>query len=544
MWSPHAGLPVRLPASRGVVTAVVAVTAAGVAAAGVAEATGGHGGGGTPAGSGGRVATAAVVRTTLVNTVPVGGTMGFDGSYTVATPSGATPSQVAQAQQTVTEDEQALSADEQAGSDSSAADSQQISADEANVSSDRSALSSDRITKRKACAGAGASSAGCSQDEQKLSQDQTALMQARQQLAQARQAAKSDRDTDQAKVAADQTRLAGDRAALAALRPTETSAGTTYTWLPQPGQVIRQDQRVYSVSDEPVPLLYGPVAAYRAFYTGMSDGADVGELTRDLIALGFGAGLTRSDHYSQATAAAVQRWQRNLGLPATGEVLLGGVVFEPGPIRVASVTPSVGSAVGGGGAGGAASAGGGAGGGTVLTATRITTVVTVDLDVSQEYLVKPGDAVSVVLPDGTSTVGGRVQSVGTVASCPGGGSTGTGSTGTGGQSPCASAGSNGGAGSNSSATVTVTITLDHAPAGAALDQAPVNVNITSQRAAGVLAVPVDALLALAGGGFGVQVITGDASHVVGVTTGLYSSTMVQVSGPGIAAGMRVEVPSQ
>jgi hypothetical protein len=72
----------------------------------------------------------------------------------------------------------------------------------------------------------------------------------------------------------------------------------------------------------------------------------------------------------------------------------------------------------------------------------------------------------------------------------------------------------------------------------------VNVNITSQRAANVLAVPVNALLALQGGGFGVQVATGEGSHLVGVTTGLYSSSMVQVSGPGIAAGMRVEVPSQ
>ena len=116
-------------------------------------------------------------------------------------------------------------------------------------------------------------------------------------------------------------------------------------------------------------------------------------------------------------------------------------------------------------------------------------MVTLDLAVTQEYLVKPGDAVSVVLPDGTTTVGGRVESVGTVATCPGGGGTGT-ATGTaapaagvGGQSPCSSTGSNGGGGSNSSPTVTVTIGLDHTPRGAALDQAPVNVNITSQRAA-------------------------------------------------------------
>ena len=126
--------------------------------------------------------------------------------------------------------------------------------------------------------------------------------------------------------------------------------GTTYTSLPKVGDVISQDQSVYSVSNEPVPLLYGSIAAYRAFSVGMSDGADVGELTQDLIALGYGAGLTQSNHYSSATATAVERWQRPLGLPATGEILLGQVVFEPGPIRVTSVTPSVGESVGGGGA--------------------------------------------------------------------------------------------------------------------------------------------------------------------------------------------------
>jgi hypothetical protein len=92
--------------------------------------------------------------------------------------------------------------------------------------------------------------------------------------------------------------------------------------------------------------------------------------------------------------------------------------------------------------------------------------------------------------------------------------------------------------------VTVTITLDRTPPGAALDQAPVNVNITTQRADGVLAVPVDALLALSSGGYAVQVVTGDTSRLVGVTTGLYADTMVQVSGPGITVGTKVEVPSQ
>ena len=48
---------------------------------------------------------------------------------------------------------------------------------------------------------------------------------------------------------------------------------------------------------------------------------------------------------------------------------------------------------------------------------------------------------------------------------------------------------------------------------------------------------------LADGGFGVDVVTGHTSHLVGVITGLYDNTLVQISGSGIAAGTRVEVPS-
>jgi hypothetical protein len=537
----------RFFARRVVAIAAVVVVVGGAAAAGVAEAASGSHDSPASSGGSGSVPTAPVVRTNLVNTVQVGGSIGYNGSYTVAAPSGASASQVAQDQQAVTQDQQALSADEQTESDASATGSQAISAAQANVSTDQSTLTADQATKAKDCAGTGASSAACSQDTQKVSQDQTQLTQAQQQLGTTQATAKSADDQAQGKVQADQVKLQGDQATLASAQATATNPGTTYTWLPQAGEVIKQDQPVYSVSNEPVPLLYGSIAAYRAFYAGMSDGGDVGELTHDLIALGYGDGLAQSDHYSSATAAAVDRWQKALGLPETGEILLGEVVFEPGPIRVTSVTPSVDSSAGGGGGGGGGSSGGG---GTVLTATSTTPVVTVDLDVTQEYLVKPGDTVSVVLPDGTTTVSGHVETVGNVATCPGGGSTGTGngssssSGGSGGQSPCSSTGSGGSSGSNSTPTVTVTITLDSTPSGAALDQAPVNVNITSQQVDNVLAVPVNALLALAGGGFGVDVVTGSGtSRLVGVTTGMYANTMVQISGSGITVGMKVEVPS-
>jgi hypothetical protein len=476
------------------------------------------------------VATAAVVRTNLATTVQVGGSIGYAGSYTVIIPSGASAQQVAQAQQQLTQAQQALVNDETMNSYSATADDQALTNAQNGVNAANATLGADETKQAQACAGRGRSSPACSQAAQKVSQDQQQVNQANQQLASAQLNADRDHTQAQTKIQSDDNQIQQAQSNLTNLEATEATSGGTYTWLPKAGDIIKEDQAVYSVSNQPVPLLYGSVAAYRAFFVGMSDGADVGQLTHDLIALGYGSGLTQSNHYSSATATAVERWQTALGLPATGDILLGQVVFEPGPIRVTTVTPSVGASAGGGNGSGS--------GGTVLTATSTTPIVTVALDVTQEYLLKPGNGVSVVLPDGTTTVGGRVQTVGNVATCPGGSGTGTGGS-SADQSPCSSSGSN----NNSTPTVTVTIALTSTPPGATLDQAPVNVNITTQRADNVLAVPVNALLALQGGGFGVDVVTGTTSHLVGVTTGLYSNSLVQISGPGITAGMRVEVPS-
>lgn len=527
--------------------AIAAVTAALVGAAvaaGVAVVAGAGGQTTTASASAaGGLATAAVVRTTLHNTVQIGGSIGYTGSHTISAPSGSSAQEAVQARQTVTQDRQTLAADRKTESAVSTADGQTISSDQANVATASSTLTSDTSAKRRNCTGRRASTAICTQDEQKVSQDRTQLTQARQQLAGAHATAALDHDQNAGKVGADQTKLRADRATLSSLEATAVNPGTTFTWLPKTGAIIRQDRPVYSLSDKPVPLLYGPVVAYRAFRVGMSDGADVRELTADLIALGDGAGLHPSDHYSTATATAVKRWQRTLRLPATGRILLGEVVFEPGPIRVTSVTASVDSSIGGGGGASTGGAGGGGGGGgTVLTATGATPIVAVQLNVTEEYLVKRGDTVSVVLPNRTSTVPGRIQTVGNVATCPGSGGAGPGNTtggGTADQSPCAS----GASGSSSTPTVPVTIRLRRTPPGARLDQAPVNVDITSQTARNVLAVPVSALLALQGGGYGVDVVTARGGRLVGVTTGLYSNTLVQVSGSGIAAGMRVQVPA-
>jgi hypothetical protein len=306
------------------------------------------------------------------------------------------------------------------------------------------------------------------------------------------------------------------------------AAGTAYTALPRPGRVIRRGQRLYEVDGHPVTLLYGRRPAWRELALGVADGPDVAQLDRNLIALGYASPvtLTVSSTFTLATAYAVQRWQTALGVLVTGTVPLGQVVFAPGPLRVTSLTAGL---------GGAAQVGG-----TVVAATSPDPVVTAALPVAQEYLVKRGDQVSVTLPDGTTTTPGLITAVSRVASAPSGAGRSAGPPVAG--SPDGG-GSGGGGPGESGATVQLSVRLTHPRLDGHLDQAPVTVNIVSQRARNVLAVPVNALVALAGGGYAVEVPQGRGQRLVGVHTGLYGSTLVQVSGTGLAPGTRVEVPA-
>jgi len=499
-------------------------------AAGLATAvTDPFGSGGTAGSPGASTADATgiytVSRQDLSSQTQVPATIGYVGAYSIVAPSGSSPPDVAQAQLAVTADQQTLSADEQTESDKATADDQAIAAAQSELITDQSILDSDGVSESDDCAGPAASSTACSSLSQKVTGDEMQLTQAQEQFTAAQSNATLDHDQNQAKVQADETKLLGDQDAVASLQATEVSPGTTYTSLPQVGDVIKEDQTLYALSDQPVPLLYGSTPAYRAFYVGMSDGADVGELSADLIALGYGAGLTPSDHYSAATATAVERWQGALGLPVTGQILLGAVVFELGPIRVTSVTPSVGQSVG-------PSVGGGQ---TVLSATSTTRQVSIALDPSDQSEVAVGDKVSITLPNNETTPG-VISSVGTVA-------TSSSSGGTGGSS--ASSTGDGGSGSPSP-TITVLVNPTDPAATGEWDLASVNVTITTARVTNALVVPVAALRAQPGGRDAVEVVDADGvHHLVVVTPGLFDDDagLVQVSRTTLSTGQRVVVPN-
>jgi hypothetical protein len=309
--------------------------------------------------------------------------------------------------------------------------------------------------------------------------------------------------------------------------------GTAFTALPAVGTTIRRGRALYEVDGTPVTLFYGVRPQWRALSVGVAAGRDVAQLDRNLIALGYGAGLIVSDYFTDATAYAVERWQVACGLPVTGMVPLGQVGYAPGPLRVTAVTPVLGSPP--------------QPGANVLTATSPTPVVLAQVPVGQEYLVRAGDEVTVTLPDGVTTTPGVVTSVSSVAS-GGDGSSGSATEGPGSQGNQGNQGGQGGQAGPASAgggqaTVQMTVRLVRPAAAGHLDQAPVTVSIVSAQARDVLAVPVSALVALAGGGYAVEVVRGSGGHLVAVQTGLFSQTLVQVSGPGLIAGQRVEVPS-
>ncbi len=284
----------------------------------------------------------------------------------------------------------------------------------------------------------------------------------------------------------------------------------TVTWLPTVGHVVRQEQVLYRVDEAPVVLLYGPTPAWSTLAEGAT-GGDVAQLNHDLVALGYvdPADVDSAwNGFNWATKAGVEKLQNHLGVDQTGKLELGDVVFLPTAARVTTLLAPL----------------GGPAAGPVLDASSTARTVSVALDPDLQSEVKKGDRVTITLPDGSITPG-TVTSVGKVATAP----------------------SNTSSGPESGPTVPVHIRPTDPAATGSLDQALVEVGITDQTVKNVLAVPVTALLARAGGGYSVEVVAGDGTHhLVRVRLGLFDDAagMVQVSGSGLTTGQRVVAPGE
>jgi hypothetical protein len=187
----------------------------------------------------------------------------------------------------------------------------------------------------------------------------------------------------------------------------------------------------------------------------------------------------------------VQRWQRGLGLSATGSVTLGDVVFIPHAATVASTAVTVGESVQDG-----------------------TEVLALDGTVQQVVIEVPTELQTAVTPGLVVDIAGTPGKVTRLRSAEGA----------------------------SGVTVQAIIAPDAAidsPAGATL-----KVKVAHTLAKDQLLVATEALVSLIGGGYAVETPGPDGTHTfVPVTVVAVSGNRTAVSGDGVTESMTVLAPA-
>jgi peptidoglycan hydrolase-like protein with peptidoglycan-binding domain len=253
------------------------------------------------------------------------------------------------------------------------------------------------------------------------------------------------------------------------------------------------------VDDEAVVLLTGALPMYRTLRAG-DRGADVAQLEGNLQALGY-TGFTVDEEFTASTAAAVRSWQRAVNLPQTGQVGPEQVLYAGGAVRIADHRRSVGEPADG----------------DIIAVTGLTVVVTGAVDASRlRHDIEVGAPVSILLPDGAEAPA-TVRTTGPPPVDPQG-----------------------------TPPQEEIVLVEAEPVdGAALAgrEGPVTLRFVVAQRRDVLAVPVIALVALAEGGYGVQVVEGGSSRYVAVSTGLFARGYVEITEGDLRPGMRVVVPA-
>lgn len=278
------------------------------------------------------------------------------------------------------------------------------------------------------------------------------------------------------------------------------------TQLPTAGQTVARGESLYRANNVPVPVFFGGTPLFRQLGASGLTGPDVAVVADNLAALGFPTGIKTADQNSATwngkATAALKAWQRAAGLDASGTLDVGQVVIVAGPIRVDSVTAQLGDA--------ASTA--------LVSVTSTTKLVTVPVKATDIGAMKIGEALSIALPNGKNAPG-TITAISAATNSPDSGQ---------------------GSPANTAATLNVTVTPTTPADLAGFDYAQVTVEITTEKHAGVLAVPVQALVALQEGGYALQLPKGG---FVAVTTGMFSNSLVEVSGPGITEGLKVVTAS-
>jgi peptidoglycan hydrolase-like protein with peptidoglycan-binding domain len=243
-----------------------------------------------------------------------------------------------------------------------------------------------------------------------------------------------------------------------------------------------------------VPLLFGVVPLYREIREGVPVGPDVETVQENLVALGYPEIGTPDGKFGPATTRALKKWQKAVGLAQSGALSPGDVLVLPGQVRVDTLNARL----------------GGPAEGDLVEVTGVERLVTVEVKEANRQYAVVGAKVEVELPD-RRTVPGTVRAVVGPTS------------------------------KDKDSKVVVTVGLD-VPA-AAPDTGLVRVVLSGARHDGVLVVPVQALVALAEGGYAVEVVTGGERRLVAVELGMFAAGQVEVSGPGLAEGAEVVTTS-
>ena len=271
-------------------------------------------------------------------------------------------------------------------------------------------------------------------------------------------------------------------------------------------------------------LMFGNTPAWRDMKEGIDPGEDIGQLKLNLIALGYGTieTLGKDLSFNSATTAAIRKLQSDMNIISSGEINLGEVIFTHGTslVKSSSTLQTVGWQING--------------GAELFSLTPIEKVETevesdgsvkihreslqvveIQVDVGDRDLVNEGSEVEIELPD-ESLVRGIVREVGTLAVVP----------------------------QEGDPFLEVLIAVEGGTEYFEWTGATVTINVTKELASGVLASPVNGLLALLSGGYALEIVTPTGTTLIPVETGIYADGWVEVSGPGLQPGTEIIVANQ
>lgn len=271
-------------------------------------------------------------------------------------------------------------------------------------------------------------------------------------------------------------------------------------------------------------LLFGQIPAWREIKLGVTPGLDIKQLKHNLVMLGYGSESPineSSEIFSALTMQSIKNMQADLGLNSTGTLSLGDVVFLPGKsiVQYNSNFPSIGTV---------------ANPNTVVlsllpieeeslsnnalnsSSYKSLQKVSTTIPVVNKELIEINSQVKIELPNEVE-VYGSVSEIGKIAIVPQGNQSGD-------------------------PYLEVSITINDDKSFLEWTGADVTVYVTREIASGVMAVPITSLVSLLRGGYGLEVVTDNATQLVPVEVGMYSDGWVEISSEYIKTGVQVMNP--